>query len=354
MEYCGTGDFMEQVAYPCYLLDKGFCVLRENEAARQPAYASFLQGGSLDIHLAPGSRTLLEEGKAAVQPVYLLSYSVSYLTVLPKKDGYFAFLGDAPSKEGAPWFANELREALDNIFILLPHIEQALSDEPDGLACTDRLAKNCYRILRTNNNISAAAALAAGRSFSCECIELSDFLNGLCESVRIVCRPTGIPLSFENGTPCFINANRNLLELVLTNLLLNSFLYTREGNEITVTLHISKKNALITVRDRGLGIKPEVLSHLFEPYFSADPYCDGAPRPGLGLGLSLAWVAVRSMHGRISVESEFGFGSCFSISLPLCQDAQARFSSMPSDYLTNRYSTVYVQLSPVGRFPHNF
>ncbi|MDO5601586.1 MAG: HAMP domain-containing sensor histidine kinase [Oscillospiraceae bacterium] len=354
MGHCGAEDFLEHASYPCFLLDKSLFVLRENEAARQPAYRPLLQSGSFENYLTPASRRTLNEGKSAVQPLYLLAYSVSYLTVLPCTEGYFAFLSDSPSREGAPWFSAEVREALDNIFVLLPHIEQALSDQTDGLACTERLAKNCYRILRTNNNITTANALASGHAFSFEAVELSSFLEELCESVRIVCRPTGVPLSFQSGGSCVVNANRYLLELAFTNLLLNSFFYTRDGNEISVALHISGKNALVTVRDRGLGIKPEVLSHLFEPYFSADPYCDGASRPGLGLGLALAFEAVRSMKGRINVESEFGEGSCFSVSLPLTQDAEAHFSSAPSDYLINRYSTVYVQMSPVCRFPHNF
>lgn len=346
-------EFFSRADYPCYLLDEQLQLQLYNEAAEQPGFEMLLRRGFFEACLNAEARSLLQQGKSAVQPVYLLEYGTSFLTLLPQKQGCIAMLGGNAERQGAPWFAAEMREALDDIFVRLPAVTRALSQEENGIEAARSIQKSCYRMLRTNTNIAAATALAAGRPFRQQQIELSGFLKDLGESVAYISRPLGVPLQLDCKERCVVEGSRELLELVLTNLLLNSFLYTREQNCIELTLRCLPQNAVISVRDYGLGIKPEVLPHLFEPYYSKDPYCDTEMRPGLGLGLALADAAVHRMHGHIQVESTFGEGSCFTVSLPLSQKEDETLSSEAADYLTDRYSPVYVQLSPVGILPRN-
>ncbi len=113
------------------------------------------------------------------------------------------------------------------------------------------------------------------------------------------------------------------------------------------------KHVTLTVQDKGLGIKPEFLEHIFEPFFSMDPYGDSTLRPGLGLGLSVLRETVCGFGGTVNAESRFGEGTSIHASVPLAtvDDADTILESASADYLTNRYSSVYVQMCGLCRLP---
>jgi signal transduction histidine kinase len=76
--------------------------------------------------------------------------------------------------------------------------------------------------------------------------------------------------------------------------------------------------ARLAVQDTGIGIGPEVKPHLFERFFRADP-ARTSGNDGVGLGLSLVKWIVDRHHGRITVESQPGQGSTFTVDLPLAR-----------------------------------
>jgi CheY-like chemotaxis protein len=106
------------------------------------------------------------------------------------------------------------------------------------------------------------------------------------------------------------------LEQVLINLLVNAAHAITPGhaerNEVTVTLRSDESGrAVIEVRDSGEGMRPEIVSRIFEPFFSTKK-----PESGTGLGLSICHGIVKSLGGDIEVSSEPGSGSTFKVSLP--------------------------------------
>jgi len=76
----------------------------------------------------------------------------------------------------------------------------------------------------------------------------------------------------------------------------------------------------ISIRDTGLGIKSEDLSHIFEPFYLADGV-DRRKYPGTGLGLTIVKRLVEILEGEIQVQSEWGKGSTFTIFLPLAHSS---------------------------------
>ena len=72
---------------------------------------------------------------------------------------------------------------------------------------------------------------------------------------------------------------------------------------------------MLEVRDTGIGIPPDALSHIFERFYRADPSRDGS-KEGAGLGLSLVQWIIEQHHGKIEATSEPGKGSCFTVWLP--------------------------------------
>lgn len=108
-----------------------------------------------------------------------------------------------------------------------------------------------------------------------------------------------------------IYGNPVLLQQVFTNLLLNALAAMPQGGRITVTTRNAGEQIEIRVCDTGLGIAPEHLSRIFDPFFTTRPV-----GMGTGLGLSITYSIVQQHHGHISVESQPGRGTCFTIRLP--------------------------------------
>lgn len=130
---------------------------------------------------------------------------------------------------------------------------------------------------------------------------------------------TGHELTLESSEPSVpIECDRVRIIQVLTNLVSNAIKYSPEGGAVRVRVGIDGNDAFAEVRDEGLGIAPEELPRIFDPFHRAK----GAARniPGVGLGLSVSRRIVEAHRGRIDVESELGKGSTFRMRLPLARD----------------------------------
>jgi PAS domain S-box-containing protein len=101
---------------------------------------------------------------------------------------------------------------------------------------------------------------------------------------------------------------------VVTNLISNAINYTAENGHITVVLEkADEESAEIRVEDTGFGIPPEALSQVFKPFYRAN----NIEAQGSGLGLHITQQIVELHNGKISVKSELGKGSTFTVRLPL-------------------------------------
>jgi len=113
-----------------------------------------------------------------------------------------------------------------------------------------------------------------------------------------------------------ITADEDLLSEVWLNLLHNSFKFTADGGCVEVSLH--KPNDLIEfqIKDTGLGISEADQARVFERFYKADAARDRS-KGGSGLGLSIAKKIVDLHHGTISVQSQLGIGTTFTVCLPI-------------------------------------
>ncbi len=126
----------------------------------------------------------------------------------------------------------------------------------------------------------------------------------------------GVTLDVWSREPVTVQGDEARLIQVVINLLQNALSYTNAGGVVTLNVEADTANAILTVRDTGVGIAPEHLPLLFERFYRADPARSRSPG-GSGLGLAIvAWV-VRAHAGTVAVESQAGQGSVFAITLPL-------------------------------------
>lgn len=102
------------------------------------------------------------------------------------------------------------------------------------------------------------------------------------------------------------------LEIVWNNLLSNAVKFTPEGGKIFVGLKDEEDKAVVTVRDTGCGISPEAGGRIFDKFYQGDTSHSGE---GNGLGLALVKKVIDILGGELSVESELGKGSVFTVKL---------------------------------------
>jgi two-component system phosphate regulon sensor histidine kinase PhoR len=113
-----------------------------------------------------------------------------------------------------------------------------------------------------------------------------------------------------------VTGDAGWLERLLLNLVDNAIAFTPAGGRITIRVTQADRTARLDVEDTGIGISGDAIAHVFDRFYQADP-SRSAHGGGVGLGLSLArWIAQRH-NASISVQSEPGKGSRFTVLLPI-------------------------------------
>ncbi|MBW7938800.1 MAG: hypothetical protein H3C63_08355, partial [Candidatus Omnitrophica bacterium] len=146
-------------------------------------------------------------------------------------------------------------------------------------------------------------------------VDLEYLINFSLLSFRNEADSKKITLSKEvQGHPQAAGDN-DRLQQVLNNLLSNAIKYTREGGEVVVSAVEAGETVSLSVADTGIGLKPEDLARLFQRFFRVRNE-DTRKISGTGLGLSISKSIVDAHGGRLTVTSEYGKGTTFTVILP--------------------------------------
>jgi signal transduction histidine kinase len=148
-----------------------------------------------------------------------------------------------------------------------------------------------------------------------EALSLDLLVRTVLTTIEPLATAHGLTLQMNNEEAILLSADEARLVQMLLNLLENAIRYTPSGGSITITLDRDQQYARIQIQDTGQGIEAVHLPHIFERFYRAHPHA--SEKGGSGLGLSFVDWIVHAHAGSITVKSEPGQGTCFTIRLPI-------------------------------------
>jgi two-component system heavy metal sensor histidine kinase CusS len=213
--------------------------------------------------------------------------------------------------------SHELRTPLTAI---RTEAEVALA-KPLGLADHQQLLgsilEECDRLTRLADQLLALAredARAARHAH--EPVDLAGLVGDVTETMRPVAEVKGLGLRVEASEPVSVRGDAGRLREVFFNVLDNGIKYTPEGGEVEIRLGRHGPEAVVTVRDTGIGIPAEHVPHVFDRFYRVDKARSRA-EGGTGLGLSIAQSIVVAHGGCIELASTPGQGTTCTVRLPV-------------------------------------
>jgi two-component system sensor histidine kinase SenX3 len=163
-------------------------------------------------------------------------------------------------------------------------------------------------------------------------IELSDLILQAIDESRLTAESREIKIEFIKNNDVTILGDESQLEMAISNLIENAINYSSNKTNVVVTLSRVDGLAEIRVKDQGIGISDENIERIFERFYRVDPARSRATG-GTGLGLSIVKHIITNHGGDITVWSEQGEGSTFTLRLPEFKepgDLQDNLVSVPS------------------------
>lgn len=180
----------------------------------------------------------------------------------------------------------------------------------------ERMKRSAQHLLMLINDILNFARLEAGRiNYRIRSVPVPDVLKTAREIVAPQVGAKGLRYRERDDCPgAAIRADREKLVQILINLIGNAVRHTAAGGEIVVACRRDRESVSISVHDSGTGIPADKLEAIFEPFVQVESTYEGE-RQGTGLGLSISRDLARAMDGDITVESQVGKGSTFTVRL---------------------------------------
>ena len=210
--------------------------------------------------------------------------------------------------------AHDLRNPIGAIESIAQLIEMDELDD-DMKENTSMIKASCHKALTIINDLLEVARNDNSNEMAENLVNINDFLQGIVQVWKHVSSFTNKLVLTAPGQPVHALIDQEKFHRVIDNLISNAAKFSKEGDEIELSLTEKETYVQIGITDHGMGIPPELIPHIFDRFSKAG-------RKGLkgekstGLGLSISRQIVEKHHGRIDVESTEGKGTTFTIRLP--------------------------------------
>ena len=181
-----------------------------------------------------------------------------------------------------------------------------IDDETERMA---RLVKELLQLSRLDNETE---------KMTMEELEVGNLLDDCVRKILLTAesKQQSVECPFRRQRPLYIFADRDKIQQVLLNILMNAIKYTQEGGKIRIDSFIRGDTVNISIADNGIGISEAEVSRIFERFYRVDK-ARSRSMGGTGLGLSIAKQITEVHDGKISVRSREGEGTTMTVTLPL-------------------------------------
>ncbi len=218
--------------------------------------------------------------------------------------------------------SHELRTPLNSIIgfsgILLQEKPGSLNDEQKKQL--KMIQSSGSHLLSLINDILDLSKIEAGQVFpKMESLNLQEILDEIIKLEEPLAKEKGDTIDLLSKESVFIFSDRQRIRQIIINLVDNAIKFTSQGS-IVIKCSKEDKFAKIEITDTGIGIKAEDVIKLFKPFIQVESYL-ARKHQGSGLGLSICKKLIELLGGSISVKSEFGKGSTFTVMLPLIMNS---------------------------------
>jgi signal transduction histidine kinase/CheY-like chemotaxis protein len=213
--------------------------------------------------------------------------------------------------------SHELRTPLNAILGFAQLVESGSpSPTPSQKRSLDQILKAGWYLLELINEILDLALIESGKlTLSREPVSLVEVMLECRAMIEPQAQKRGIGMTFPRfEIPYFVKADRTRVKQVLINLLFNAIKYNKPGGAVAVECALASPASIrISVRDTGVGLAPEQLAQLFQPFNRLGK--ESGTEEGTGIGLVVTKRLVDLMGGTIGADSTVGVGSVFWIEL---------------------------------------
>lgn len=201
---------------------------------------------------------------------------------------------------------------------ILTLLDGAMRDKTVRKKYLQRANKGVERLIYIVKDLDLITKLEAGDlNLELEDFNIVELVQNVFDLLEMKAAKKDITLTFDRAytQSIFVRADREKIQQVLSNLIVNSIKYGKEGGTTEVTIEdLTKNKVIVRVTDNGEGIEPENIPRLFERFFRVDK--SGSRREGgSGLGLAIVKHIIEAHGEKIYVESKPGVGSEFSFTL---------------------------------------
>jgi len=212
--------------------------------------------------------------------------------------------------------SHELKTPLTSLTAIIQLLDIKLKNHPDPFVAgaAANANKQAKRMTSMINGFLNLSRLESGKLHIIkEKFDMESLIQEVIEETELIVASHCI--HFTPNCPVMVNADRDKIGSVISNLLSNAVKYSPKGKDIEVQCAIAGKNVQISIKDEGMGIKPQDKEKLFERYYRVQSN-HTQHISGFGIGLYLCSEIVQRHQGEIWAESQSGQGSTFYFSIP--------------------------------------
>lgn len=194
-----------------------------------------------------------------------------------------------------------------------------IRDNPVNIEHIERVLRNGRHLLRLINNILELSRFEAGKiQLQLAPTNIRELINNVCEMLEPLAAEKNLPIVVDwVRAPNEIITDGFQLQQIVTNLVSNAIRYTETGTISILCEVVDGEKWAIAVSDTGIGIAEQDQSKIFEPYFRVTSQIRTHAPDSTGLGLAIVVRLVKLLQGEISLVSQEGVGSTFTVTFPL-------------------------------------